>query len=204
MKYQRFAPFYDIVAPYFSRYRSPAVVAQKLLALAQRDCELLDVGVGTGLSIAPYMHDTRFVRIVGVDPSAAMLERCRRKFIAVELHHGTIDDLAARARPFDIIQSVGAIEHVGGFDRFCENVVRLLKPGGHFVFTFEPEIDAKISQWQGAPHLGTLGSEPVFRRRPGEVEGILSGAGLELIEATPFKAYLGLVHHLVIARRLTR
>src|SRR5256885_8303396 len=52
-------------------------------------CALLDIGVGTGLSIAPYVDSPRFARIVGLDPSAAMLDRCRRKYPRVELHHGT-------------------------------------------------------------------------------------------------------------------
>ncbi len=88
MSYRLLAPLYDWVAPNLSRYRSPELLTSKVLGIAPDPCELLDIGVGTGLSIAPYVNSPRFKRIVGVDPSAQMLERCGRKFPTVELIKG--------------------------------------------------------------------------------------------------------------------
>jgi ubiquinone/menaquinone biosynthesis C-methylase UbiE len=96
MSYRLLAPVYDWVAPRVSRYRSPGLLTEKVLALAPDRCALLDVGVGTGLSIAPYVASPRFTRIVGVDPSADMLERCRAKHPRVELYLGTLDAVRAQ------------------------------------------------------------------------------------------------------------
>ena len=179
MSYRLLAPVYDWVAPLVSRYRSPALLTSTVLELAPDGCALLDIGVGTGLSIAPYVGSPRFKQIVGVDPSAAMLKRCRRRFPSVALHRGTLeqvrDDLAG---PFHVVQSCGAIEHVADLDGFVADIATLLEPGGWFVFTYEPEL----------------------RRSPHEVARVLRHTGLHVRQDFEFKAYLGLIHHLVVAR----
>jgi predicted TPR repeat methyltransferase len=200
MSYRLLAPVYDWVALRVSRYRSPALLTAKVLELAPDGCELLDVGVGTGLSIAPYMGSHRFKRIVGVDPSGAMLDRCRGKHPHVELHHGTLDAVRSTLPvPFDIVQSCGAVEHVADLDRFVADVAALLKPGGWFVFTYEPELLFTLRQSRTAPHIGTYGRARVYRRAPHEIARVLVNAGLTVREDIEFKAYLGLVHHLVVA-----
>lgn len=202
MNYRVLAFIYDWVAPRFSRYRSPALLTAKVLELAPASCDLLDVGVGTGLSIAPYINSGRFNRIIGVDPSAAMLNRCRRKFANLELYQGTLAAVQAKlGAPFDIIQSCGAVEHIADFAGFVAQIAALLKPHGHFVFTFEPEILFSARQSSRAPHIGTWGLEKVYRRQPQEVYAVLAGQDFEVAEDREFKAYLGLIHHLVIARK---
>jgi predicted TPR repeat methyltransferase len=201
MSYRLLAPVYDWIAPHFSRYCSPQLLTSKVLEIAADPCELLDIGVGTGLSIAPYLKSPRFKRIVGVDPSPQMLERCRRKFTTVELHHGTLEEVKHNlGLGFDIIQSCGAVEHVRDLTGFIRHVSVLLKPGGYFVFTYEPELLFSIRQSQRAPHIGTFGREKVFRRNPHEVHAALINVGLRICEDLEFKAYLGLVHHLVVTR----
>jgi predicted TPR repeat methyltransferase len=201
MSYRLLAPLYDWIAPNFSRYRSPGLLTSKVLEIAPDSCELLDVGVGTGLSIAPYVNSPRFKRIVGVDPSAQMLERCRRKFTTVELHQGTLEEVKADlGLRFDVIQSCGAVEHVRDLTGFIRGVSVLLRPGGYFVFTYEPELLFSIRQSRRAPHIGTFGREKVFRRKPHDVHAVLINKGLRVCEDLEFKAYLGLVHHLVMAR----
>lgn len=132
MSYRLLAHVYDWVAPHISRYRSPGLVAEAVLELAPTSCDLLDVGIGTGLSV--------------------------------------------------------------------RRVAALLKPGGYFVFTYEPELPSSRWQSKTAPHIGTFGREPVFRRTPEEIQTMLKLAGLVVMKDIPFKAYLGLVHHLVLAR----
>jgi predicted TPR repeat methyltransferase len=199
VNYRRLAPVFDVVAPVFSRYRSPKILTATVLELAPNPCELLDVGIGTGLSVTPYVGLPQFTRLVGLDPSAAMLERCRQKFPQVELHEGTLQSQALGR--FDIIQSCGAVEHISDLAEFFARVADDLKPSGYFVFTFEPEMPSRFWQKRNAPHLGTLGSESVFRRTPHDIYAELRRAEMEIIEDRPFKAYLGLIHHLVVARR---
>lgn len=158
MSYRLLAPVYDWVAPRVSRYRSPALLTAKVLELAPDGCELLDIGVGTGLSIAPYVGSPRFKRIVGVDPSGAMLDRCRGKYPHVELHHGTLDAVrSGLPAPFDVVQSCGAVEHVADLDHFIADIAALMKSGGWFVFTYEPELLFTLRQSRTAPHIAPTG-----------------------------------------------
>ena len=203
MSYRLLAPFYDWLAPNVSRYRSPQLMAAKVLELAPSPCELLDVGVGTGLSVSAYVTLPRFTRIVGLDPSTPMLDRCRRKFPTVQLHQGTLEEVKGNLGPgFDIIQSCGAVEHIRDLAGFVRHVSSLLRPAGYFVFTYEPELPLSIRQSKRAPHIGTLGRAPVFRRAPHNVHAVLTNARLRADEDIEFTAYLGLVHHLVIAHPL--
>ncbi|MEN3368910.1 MAG: hypothetical protein V7609_1053 [Verrucomicrobiota bacterium] len=199
VNYRWLAPIFDVVAPVFSRYRSPEILTAAVLEIAPDPCELLDVGIGTGLSVAPYVGLPQFTRIVGLDPSAAMLQRCRQKFPRVELHKGTLESQSLGR--FDIIQSCGAVEHISDLAAFLACVAELLNSDGYFVFTFEPEMPSRFWQRRDASHLGTLGSESVFRRRPDDIHAKLRDAEFEIIEDRPFKAYLGLIHHLVLARK---
>ena len=71
--YDRFAPLYDRV---FGRVLEPG---RRLLAeatTALRPASVLEVGVGTGLTLAGYPASAR---IVGIDLSPDMLERARRR-----------------------------------------------------------------------------------------------------------------------------
>ena len=205
MSYRLLAPLYDWLAPNLSRYRSPQVMTARVLEIAPSPCELLDIGVGTGLSVAAYVTLPRFTRILGVDPSAHMLKRCQRKFPSVELHQGTLEEVKGDLGPgFDIIQSCGTVEHIGDLTGFVTEVAALLRPDGYFLFTYEPELISSIRQSKRAPHLGTLGRERVFRRTPHDVYAVVTDAGLHVEEDFEFRAYLGLVHRLVIARRASQ
>src|SRR5262245_6635034 len=170
MSYRFLAHIYDWVAPRISRYRSPELLTSVVFELAPENSELLDIGIGTGLSVAPYVSSPRFKKIVGIDPSPQMLDRCRAKFPALELHQGSLDTVAFETGSrFDVIQSCGAVEHVPDLAAFMRKVSALLKPDGYFVFTYEPELPFSARQSKTAPHIGTWGREPVFRRTPQEI-----------------------------------
>src|SRR5271168_1313567 len=70
--YGRWAPVYDFVfGPVFRQGRRAAIIAAE--AAGGR---ILEVGVGTGLSLADYGRATR---IVGIDISEPMLEKARQR-----------------------------------------------------------------------------------------------------------------------------
>src|SRR5262249_27298323 len=70
--YDRWAPVYDLVfGPVFERGRRAAIVAAERVG-----GRILEVGVGTGISLPDYSPDNR---IVGVDISDAMLDKARER-----------------------------------------------------------------------------------------------------------------------------
>jgi SAM-dependent methyltransferase len=76
--YGRWAPIYDVVfGPVFRQGRRAAVIAAERVG-----GRVLEVGVGTGLSLADY---TARSRVVGIDISEPMLEKARAR--AKHLNH---------------------------------------------------------------------------------------------------------------------
>src|SRR6202158_6289772 len=83
--YDRWAPFYDLVlGAVFSKGRKAAIAATNKIG-----GRVLEVGVGTGISLPQYASH---LRIVGTDISEAMLRKARRR--VDELHLKNVEDLA--------------------------------------------------------------------------------------------------------------
>lgn len=72
-RYQRIAPFYDLLDLYFERRRYRRIRPLLFDGLSGR---ILDAGVGTGRNMPYYPANAH---VVGVDLSAAMLQRARRR-----------------------------------------------------------------------------------------------------------------------------
>ena len=80
--YGRWAPVYDIVfGPVFSRGRRAAVSAAERVG-----GRILEVGVGTGLSLDHYAKSNH---IVGVDISKPMLDKARERIKRLRLNSRT-------------------------------------------------------------------------------------------------------------------
>lgn len=78
--YGRWAPVYDLVfGPVFRRGRRAAIEAADGVG-----GRILEVGVGTGLSLAGYAKTTS---VFGVDISAPMLRKARHRVASLRLDH---------------------------------------------------------------------------------------------------------------------
>lgn len=130
--YDRYARVYDgIFGPVLNPGRRRAVaVAERAPGL-----RILEVGVGTGLSLPLY----RSSRVVGIDVSDKMLERARRR---VERHGLTnVEDLRVMdaeamdfpAQSFDSIVLMHVASVVPHPDRLMVEVRRVLRPGAEAV-----------------------------------------------------------------------
>src|SRR5262249_61199690 len=88
--YARWAPVYDLVfGAVFERGRRAAIDAAQILG-----GRILEVGVGTGISLPDY---DRGVRLVGVDLSWPMLRKARARVEADAPPH--VEGLAVMGRP---------------------------------------------------------------------------------------------------------
>jgi predicted TPR repeat methyltransferase len=148
-------------------YRAPALVGAALDAADRpRDATLdvLDAGCGTGLCaqlVKPYAR-----RLVGVDLSAGMLEKARRKQLYDELVKGELTAyLTTHRDAFDVIVSADTLVYFGPLEDVAAAAGEALRPGGMFVFTVEELVSAAAGEdFQIQPHGRYSHTQPYVER----------------------------------------
>lgn len=93
---------------------------------------VLEVGVGTGLSLSAY---PRHARVVALDRSAEMLKHAQRKVERLRLRHVRLVEGDALALPFsdasfDYVMAFHVITVVPDHARLLAEARRVLRPGG--------------------------------------------------------------------------
>ncbi len=130
--------------PWLARYRR-----EQLAAVGG---EVLEIGIGTGLNLAHYPPGVR--RVTSVDPSAGMnrllRRRARRAGRRVDPRVGCAERLPLADEAFDFVVSTLTLCSVADAAQSLQEIYRVLKPGGRFVF-FEHGISPQpsVRRWQG-------------------------------------------------------
>jgi phosphatidylethanolamine/phosphatidyl-N-methylethanolamine N-methyltransferase len=162
--YGRWAPIYDLVfGRVFARGRAAAVDAAERIG-----GRILEVGVGTGISLP---HYSRANRVVGLDISEPMLHRASARVRAQDLHH--VDGLAVMDaaklgfpdQSFDVVVGQYLITAVPDAEATLDEFVRVLKPGGEIVLVNHLAAERGARRWfeRGfAPLARRLGWQPDF------------------------------------------
>jgi phosphatidylethanolamine/phosphatidyl-N-methylethanolamine N-methyltransferase len=177
--YARWAPVYDpIFGAATAIGRKAAVGALNALP----DGRILEVGVGTGISLPLYK---RSHRLVGIDLSPDMLVRAerrvaRRGLAHVEaIHEMDAASLAFDDASFDAAVAMFVMTVVPEPDRVLAEIVRVVRPGGHVVlvnhFSVEKGPRAAIER-SLARYSGALGWKPEF-----PIDRVLGRVDLKLV-----------------------
>jgi phosphatidylethanolamine/phosphatidyl-N-methylethanolamine N-methyltransferase len=163
--YARWAPVYDLVfGAVFERGRKAAVAAAERIG-----GRILEVGVGTGLSLPDYAWTNR---VVGVDLSAPMLRKARAR--TKEHRLTNVDGLAVMdARRlgfqdcvFDVVVAQYVITAVPEPEATLDEFARVLKPGGEIILVnhLGAETGPRAAFERAfAPLARRLGWQPEFR-----------------------------------------
>jgi ubiquinone/menaquinone biosynthesis C-methylase UbiE len=107
------------------------------VAAEVRGAPILEVGMGTGRSVRALREISADYR--GVDYSASMVARCRRRFPEVAFEHGDARDLSRyRDGSFALVaffcQGIDMVTHQDRLAILGE-AHRVLRPGGYYVFS---------------------------------------------------------------------
>lgn len=131
--YRRIARKYD---RHWARYLH-ASIARTVDALQPRPNEaILDVGCGTGLLLRQLEATVETGRLVGVDVTAAMLERAAARVgPSVRLIRADAAALPLRSGTFDAVVSSSALHHWPRPAEVLLEIRRVLRPGGRVVIT---------------------------------------------------------------------
>jgi len=130
--YARWAPVYDMVfGSVFENARRMAVAASE-----RAGGRILEVGVGTGISLPYYSSPSR---VVGIDISERMLAQARRRVVADGLTHVEslklmdAEHLDFPEGSFDVVVAQYVINTVPNPETALDEFLRVLRPGGELV-----------------------------------------------------------------------
>ena len=162
--YARWAPVYDLVfGAVFERGRNASIEAAERIG-----GRILEVGVGTGISLPDY---SRTVQLVGVDYSEPMLRKAQER--VAEQRLANVETLAVMDAKhlgfpdasFDVVVAQYVITAVPEPEAALDEFARVLKPGGEIVLVnhigAETGLRRAFEQWF-SPVARRLGWRPEF------------------------------------------
>jgi phosphatidylethanolamine/phosphatidyl-N-methylethanolamine N-methyltransferase len=177
--YRRWAPVYDntfgLVAAEGRKHAVEIINA--------RSGRVLEVGVGTGLSLPSYKRE---LEIVGIDLSPEMLEKARERVRAegltnvTGLHEMDAGNLKFPDASFDTVVAMYVLTVVPEPEKVMGELARVCRPGGEVLIVNHFSTEEGMRGWverRMAPFADKLGWRPVF-----DVGRVMVCGDLELIE----------------------
>jgi phosphatidylethanolamine/phosphatidyl-N-methylethanolamine N-methyltransferase len=177
--YKRWAPVYDFTF-------GQVAAAGRLHAtriINRRKGRVLEVGVGTGLSLGFY---GKHLEITGVDLSTDMLEKARRRVVRKDMDnvHALLEmDAGSLEFPdghFDTVVAMYLITVVPEPERVMRELQRVCAPGGEVILVNHFSTKHGLRGWverKMSPLAATLGWRPEF-----PMERVTGIEGLRLVE----------------------
>lgn len=131
---------YDTWAPTYDHSSNPLVAIEEKVTLELvgnvAGKRLLDLGCGTGRYSALLARCG--AKVIGIDPSAKMLEQARRKITPqchFDLCHGTLEGTSFPNEHFDLILSALTLSHIPELESIFAESARILTRNGFMVIS---------------------------------------------------------------------
>lgn len=133
------SPFYNHLVPAYQALW-PAMARKRILATIEAlefspGTRVLEVGVGTGMSLTSYPHN---IDVTGVDLSEAMLAEADQLIKDNDWRHINVmpmnaENLEFPDSSFDVVTSFHTVSVVSDPQKMMSEIVRVCKPGGRLV-----------------------------------------------------------------------
>lgn len=158
--------------PIFDASRRTVEQMASELPTLPADAKILDLGSGY-CGAARYLAKNLGCHVIGLNLSEVENVRARELNAAqglgerIEVVDGSFEAIPMPDASVDVVWSQDAILHSGDRPKVIAEVARVLKPGGHFVFTDPMQADAcpegVLEPILARIHLDTLGSPGFYR-----------------------------------------
>jgi phosphatidylethanolamine/phosphatidyl-N-methylethanolamine N-methyltransferase len=183
--YRRWAPVYDRTFGFVAAEGRRHAVE----FINRTRGRVLEVGVGTGLSLPAY---GKHLEIVGIDLSPEMLEKARERVAEERLTNVTAllemdaGELTFEDASFDTVVAMYVMTVVPDPEKVMRELSRVCKPGGDVIIVNHFSAEEGKPGWEGmrgwverrmAPFADKLGWRPVF-----DVERVLVCDDLQLVD----------------------
>jgi phosphatidylethanolamine/phosphatidyl-N-methylethanolamine N-methyltransferase len=177
--YRRWAPVYDNMFGWVTNEGRKHAVEM----INERTGHVLEVGVGTGLSLPTYRRE---LEIVGIDLSPDMLQKARERVAAegltnvAGLHEMDASELKFPDCSFDTVVAMYVMTVVSDPERVMSELARVCRPGGEVLLVNHFSAEDGMRGWlerRMAPFADKLGWRPIF-----DVGRVMGCGDLELIE----------------------
>lgn len=148
---------------------------------------LLDLGIGSGLSAAPFTRAG--LRVAGMDFAPAMLELCRAKGIAVDLQQHDLCQLPWPYKPasFDHVICCGVFHFIADLEPLFHGAADVLRTGGLLAFTTKWPVTALAP---GEPFAWRVeGGLAVYSHAPDTISALMAGVGFDRLRQ--LRCYVG-------------
>jgi phosphatidylethanolamine/phosphatidyl-N-methylethanolamine N-methyltransferase len=162
--YARWAPVYDLVfGAVFDRGRQAAIAAAE-----QVGGRILEVGVGTGISLPGYSSANR---IVGIDLSEAMLRKAQERVAELSLSNVVrlevmdAEHLSFADESFDVVAAHHVVSTCPNPEAALDEFVRVLRPGGEIILISRVGAEAglrRVAEGMLQPIVRQLGWRTEF------------------------------------------
>ena len=185
--YDRWAPIYDLVfGGVFSKGRDAAIQATNKLG-----GRVLEVGVGTGISLPLYSPN---VRIFGTDISEEMLKKAKRRVAEGNLKNieglsvMDAEKLEFPDNAFDVVMAQYVVTAVPNPEAALNEFARVLRPGGEMILLSRVSADTGMRRFierRLQPIVRPLGFRTAEFAWSRFTQWMSGAPGIELIERRP-------------------
>ena len=112
---------------------------------------VLEVSCGAGGGASYIVRNLGPASYTGLDLNPASIEKCRErhKLPGLDFVQGDAENLPFPDQSFDAVINVEASHQYPHFPRFLEEVARVLRPGGYFLYTDSRRAPV-IAKWEAA------------------------------------------------------
>jgi ADP-heptose:LPS heptosyltransferase/SAM-dependent methyltransferase len=135
-------------------YLFACVHLDALSAARSRRLKILDIGGGRG-ALAPFLatqgHDVDVVdldyqRDHAGDPAAEWRFMQLSAQLGFSVRHGSLFNIPAENESYDVVASMSVMEHVSHKDSALKEVLRVLKPGGLLILSFDFALEPTANE----------------------------------------------------------